>query len=169
MLNNNRLHEIWRKYYWFIFFELIFGFILLLTVLASFESSFPMLAILSRKILAPLCHQRPDRSFAGLGLCARCFSIYLTLFLGSLLGLAIGYSKLGRIPLWVKILLAIPMPINGALPYFNAAYDTPSWFRSLTGVLFSFAIISFFFPIIDRLNREIIELQDKAREGKLNH
>ncbi len=167
MIKSDKLKGIWREYYWLIFFELAFGLIILLSILASFDNTIPKISHISRKVLAPLCHQRPERSFGDLGLCARCFSIYLTLFLGSLGGLAIGFSRLGRIPLWVKILLAIPMPINGVMPYFGAAYDTPSWFRSLTGILFSIAIITFFFPIIDRLNREIIELQDKQRHGQV--
>lgn len=154
-----------EKNYWILIFQI--GFILI--IIMAIISAFPGLgqcSVLAGKILAPFCHQRTDRSLYLLGhkigLCTRCFSLYLSMLFTSVIGSLIGFEKFKKIPLIILIVFFIVMPVDGISLFMIKGYSSPTLWRSFTGVLFGFAMIAFFFPIIDKLQKEIYELKQDA-------
>jgi uncharacterized membrane protein len=96
------------------------------------------------------CHQRPERSFFAWGMqlpvCARCFGIYLGMFLGTL-----AYpraSKGGMPPGWVILACAAPMVADGGSEFFGlqAGFNAV---RAFTGVLFGAVIPYYLIPAAD--------------------
>ena len=97
---------------------------------------------------APLCHQRPERSFRAFGfplaVCARCTGIYL----GSFLGLAAypfrrGFGAL-RLPRLAALAAATaPLAVDAAGQALGL-WDTPALIRLATGLLWG-SILPFYF------------------------
>lgn len=86
------------------------------------------------------CHCRPERSFhwhSGLPfpICARCT--------GEVAGMlcALVTVSLGRPPLWVLLILLIPMVVDGSVQLLTA-YESNNRRRFVTGLLFGYAFFA---------------------------
>lgn len=99
-----------------------------------------------------VCAQIPSHSFYilghQLGLCARNFSIYTSMFLGSLL-FVLTKKRLPGIPWWFWVLLILPMAWDGTTQMFGLREST--WIlRLVTGALFGFGNVWFALPLIQK-------------------
>jgi uncharacterized membrane protein len=97
---------------------------------------------------APLCHQRPERSFRAFGqplaVCARCTGIYL----GAFLGLAVypfrrGFSTLRLPPLAALAAVSAPLAVDAAGRVLGL-WDTPAVIRLATGMFWG-SILPYYF------------------------
>ncbi|MCK5832908.1 DUF2085 domain-containing protein [bacterium] len=99
--------------------------------------------------LKPLCHQLPDRSFFILdhkmGLCARCFGIFGGMSFFGILSLVL--KRKLSLPLWAMFALVAPMAIDGSAQLFGL-WSTGNLMRFITGILASFGIVFWIYPII---------------------
>ena len=99
-----------------------------------------------------VCAQVPSHSFYifghQLGLCGRNFSIYTSMFLGSLV-FVLSKKRLPGIPWWLWILMILPMAWDGITQMFGWREST--WeLRVITGTLFGLGNIWFVLPLIQR-------------------
>jgi uncharacterized membrane protein len=99
-----------------------------------------------------VCAQIPSHSFYmfghQLGLCARNFSIYTSMFLGSL-AFVISKKRLPGIPWWFWILLMLPMAWDGTTQMFGLRES--DWIlRLVTGTLFGLGNIWFALPLMHK-------------------
>ncbi|GAC1632361.1 MAG: hypothetical protein NVS4B7_19980 [Ktedonobacteraceae bacterium] len=137
---------------------------IMLGLLIAIAIAIPFLSYLGLDIIAkPLffslhlvCAQIPSHSFFilghQLGLCARNFSIYASMFLGSL-AFAMSKKRLPGIPWWLWILMILPMAWDGITQMFGWREST--WeLRLLTGALFGLANVWFALPLIQRALNE---------------
>ena len=103
--------------------------------------------------LHTLCAQIPSHSFYifghQLGMCARNFSIYSSMFAGSLI-FVLSKKRLPGIPWWFWILMILPMAIDGTTQMFGWREST--WeLRVITGTLFGLGNVWFALPLIQKL------------------
>ncbi|HLG76226.1 MAG TPA: DUF2085 domain-containing protein [Ktedonobacteraceae bacterium] len=99
-----------------------------------------------------VCAQIPSHSFYifghQLGLCARNFSIYASMFVGSLI-FVLSKKRLPGIPWWLWVLLILPMAVDGTTQMFGLRES--SWeLRLLTGTLFGLGNVLFALPLMQR-------------------
>ena len=99
-----------------------------------------------------VCAQIPSHSFYifghQLGLCARNFSIYTSMFIGSLI-FVLSKKRLPGIPWWIWVLMILPMAIDGITQMFGLREST--WvLRVITGTLFGLGNIWFVLPFIQK-------------------
>lgn len=138
-----------------------------LLVLVAF--SIPFLSYFGMDVIAkPLffslhyvCAQIPSHSFYilghQLGMCARNFSIYASMFVGSLI-FSLSKKRLPGIPWWVWVLLILPMAWDGTTQMFGLREST--WeLRVLTGILFGFGSVWFVLPFMHRTLLETTPVQ----------
>jgi uncharacterized membrane protein len=102
--------------------------------------------------LHSVCAQIPSHSFYilghQLGLCARNFAIYTSMFLTSIV-FGLSKKRLAGIPWWVFVLLALPMAWDGTTQMFGLREST--WeLRLLTGMLFGVGSIWFTLPFMQK-------------------
>jgi uncharacterized membrane protein len=97
---------------------------------------------------APLCHQRPERSFRAFGyplaVCARCTGIYV----GALIGLAAypfrrGFDALKLPRLSALAAVSAPLALDAA-GHVLGLWDSPAVIRMATGLLWG-SILPFYF------------------------
>ncbi len=126
--------------YWAHIITAILGTLVLIAIAIPFLSYLGLDAI-ARPLFYALhyvCAQIPAHSFYilghQLGLCARNFSIYTSMFLGSLI-FVLSKKRLPGIPWWVWILFILPMALDGTTQMFGLREST--WYlRVITGTLF---------------------------------
>jgi uncharacterized membrane protein len=99
-----------------------------------------------------VCAQIPSHSFYifghQLGLCARNFSIYTSMFIGSLI-FVLSKKRLPGIPWWIWVLMILPMALDGITQMFGLREST--WvLRVITGTLFGLGNIWFVLPFIQK-------------------
>jgi len=99
-----------------------------------------------------VCAQIPSHSFYifghQLGMCARNFSIYASMFIGSLI-FVLSKKRIPGIPWWLWILMILPMAIDGTTQMFGLREST--WeLRILTGTLFGLGNVWFALPLIQK-------------------
>ncbi|MBA2395978.1 MAG: DUF2085 domain-containing protein [Ktedonobacteraceae bacterium] len=99
-----------------------------------------------------VCAQIPSHSFYiyghQLGLCARNFSIYTSMFLGSL-AFVISKKRFPGIPWWLWILMMMPMAWDGITQMFGLRES--DWIlRLVTGTLFGLGNIWFALPLMHK-------------------
>lgn len=132
--------------------------ILGLLVLAAL--SVPFLSYLGLDVIAKpifyslhyVCAQIPSHSFYilghQLGMCARNFSIYTSMFLGSLI-FSLTKKRLPGIPWWVWVLMILPMALDGGTQMFGLREST--WIlRVITGTLFGLGSVWFVLPLMQK-------------------
>jgi len=105
-----------------------------------------------------ICAQIPSHSFYlfgyQLGLCARNFSIYFSMFLGSLI-FVLSKKRIPGIPWWMWILLSLPMAWDGFTQMFGLREST--WeLRVITGVLFGLGSVWFALPLMHKTLMETV-------------
>ncbi|GHO45527.1 DUF2085 domain-containing protein [Ktedonospora formicarum] len=113
------------------------------------------LDVISKPIFYTLhyvCAQIPSHSFYifghQLGMCARNFSIYASMFVGSLIFTLSG-NRMRGIPWWAWILLMVPIALDGFTQMFGLRES--SWeLRLLTGTLFGFGNVWFALPMMQK-------------------
>lgn len=99
-----------------------------------------------------VCAQIPAHSFYvfghQLGLCARNFSIYTSMFTGSLI-FVLTKKRMPGIPWWFWILLMLPMALDGITQMFG--WRESDWIlRIVTGTLFGVGNIWFALPLMQK-------------------
>ena len=137
---------------------ILLGLLVLSAIAVPFLSYFGFDA-LSKSIFFSLhyvCAQVPSHSFYilghQLGLCARNFSIYTSMFLTSVV-FVISKKRLPGIPWWVWILMILPMALDGTTQMFGLREST--WqLRMITGTLFGIGSIWFVMPFMQKTIEE---------------
>jgi uncharacterized membrane protein len=140
--------------YWALFLTVILGLLVFIALAVPFLSYFGFDA-LSKQLFFSLhyvCAQIPSHSFYifghQLGLCARNFSIYASMFVGCLI-FVLSKKRMPGIPWWVWILLMVPMAWDGTTQMFGLRES--DWIlRLLTGTLFGFGNIWFVLPFMQK-------------------
>jgi len=105
-----------------------------------------------------VCAQIPSHSFYilghQLGLCARNFSIYTSMFIGSFIFL-LAKKRMRGIPWWLWILMMVPMALDGTTQLFG--WRESDWMlRVVTGALFGAGNIWFALPLMQKSLTETI-------------
>jgi len=108
-----------------------------------------------------VCAQIPSHSFYifghQLGMCERNFSIYASMFIGSLI-FVLSKKRIPGIPWWIWILMILPMAIDGTTQMFGLREST--WeLRVLTGTLFGLGNVWFALPLIQKTILESLPTQ----------
>lgn len=141
----------------------VLGILVFAALSVPFLSYFGLDAI-SKQIFYTLhlvCAQIPSHSFYifghQLGMCARNFSIYTSMFIGSLI-FVLSKKRIPGIPWWLWILLILPMAIDGTTQMFGLREST--WeLRVLTGTLFGLGNVWFALPLIQKTILESLPTQ----------
>ncbi len=144
--------------YWAIMAMLLLGLLVLSAIAVPFLSYFGLDSF-SKSIFFSLhyvCAQIPSHSFYilghQLGMCARNFSIYASMFLTSVV-FVISKKRLPGIPWWVWVLMILPMALDGTTQMFGLREST--WqLRLLTGTLFGVGSIWFTLPFMQKTIEE---------------
>lgn len=139
---------------WANLITLALGLLVLIAISIPFLSYFGLDAIAKPLFfsLHYVCAQIPSHSFYilghQLGLCARNFSIYTSMFLGSLV-FALSKKRLPGIPWWLWILMILPMAWDGTTQMFGLRES--DWIlRLVTGTLFGLGNIWFALPMMQK-------------------
>ena len=140
--------------YWDTVIMLVLGVLVLSALAVPFLSYFGFDSF-SKSIFFSLhyvCAQIPSHSFYilghQLGMCARNFSIYTSMFLTSVV-FVLSKKRLPGIPWWVWVLMILPMALDGTTQMFGLREST--WqLRLLTGTLFGVGSIWFLLPFMQK-------------------
>ncbi len=108
-----------------------------------------------------VCAQIPSHSFYvfghQLGMCARNFSIYASMFIGSLI-FVLSKKRIPGIPWWIWVLMILPLALDGTTQMFGWREST--WeLRVLTGTLFGLGNVWFALPLIQKTILESLPAQ----------
>lgn len=149
--------------YWATMITCVLGVLVFAALSVPFLSYFGLDAI-SKQIFFALhmvCAQIPSHSFYifghQLGMCARNFSIYASMFVGSLI-FVLSKKRIPGIPWWLWILMILPMAIDGTTQMFGLREST--WeLRVLTGTLFGLGNVWFALPLIQKTILESLPAQ----------
>ncbi|MDQ6644139.1 MAG: DUF2085 domain-containing protein [Chloroflexota bacterium] len=159
----NKMLGEWLLNYWAIIITIVLGLIVVTAVSIPFLSYFGLDAIAKPLffLLHFVCAQVPSHSFYifghQLGLCERNFSIYLSMFLGSL-AFVLSKKRMPGLPWWLWIFLLLPMVWDGTTQMFGWREST--WIlRIVTGTLFGLGNIWFVLPLIQKSLDETATLQ----------
>jgi len=140
--------------YWAHIITIVLGVLVFIAISVPFLSYFGLDAIAKPLFFALhyVCAQIPSHSFYvmghQLGLCARNFSIYASMFLVSL-AFVLSKKRLPGIPWWVWVLMMLPMAIDGTTQMFGLREST--WYlRVITGTLFGVGNIWFALPLMHK-------------------
>ena len=114
-----------------------------------------------------VCAQIPSHSFYifghQLGMCARNFSIYASMFVGSLI-FVLSKKRIPGIPWWLWILMILPIAIDGTTQMIGLREST--WeLRVLTGTLFGLGNVWFALPLIQKTILESLPTQSLNRNA----
>jgi uncharacterized membrane protein len=140
--------------YWAHVITAILGTLVLIAIAIPFLSYLGLDAI-ARPLFYALhyvCAQIPAHSFYvlghQLGLCARNFSIYASMFLGCLV-FVLSKKRLPGIPWWLWLLFMVPMALDGTTQMFGLREST--WYlRVITGTLFGLGNVWFALPLMQK-------------------
>ncbi len=149
--------------YWALMITCVLGVLVFAALSVPFLSYFGLDGI-SKQIFFTLhlvCAQIPSHSFYifghQLGMCARNFSIYTSMFIGSLI-FVLSKKRIPGIPWWVWVLMILPMAIDGTTQMFGLREST--WqLRVITGTLFGLANVWFALPLIQKTILESLPAQ----------
>jgi len=150
---------VWMLSYWATVITVVLGLIVAIALSIPFLSYFG-LDVIAKPLFYSLhfiCAQVPSHSFYiyghQLGLCARNLSIYVSMFLGSLV-FVLSKKRMPGLPWWLWVLMLLPMALDGTTQMFGWREST--WIlRVVTGTLFGLGNIWFVLPLIqDTLDEE---------------
>jgi len=152
--------------HWATMITYVLGILVFAALSVPFLSYFGLDAI-SKQIFFALhmvCAQIPSHSFYifghQLGMCARNFSIYASMFVGSLI-FVLSKKRIPGIPWWLWILMILPMAIDGTTQMFGLREST--WeLRILTGTLFGLGNVWFALPLIQKTILESLPAQSSS-------
>ncbi len=144
--------------YWALMITIALGTIVLAAISVPFLAYFG-LDVISKPIFFALhliCAQIPSHSLYilghQLGMCARNFSIYASMFVGSL-AFVISKKRLPGIPWWFWVVLMLPIAYDGLTQMFGLRESTGA-LRVLTGSLFGLGNVWFALPFIQKTLNE---------------
>src|SRR5487761_561111 len=144
--------------YWAHIITTVIGCVVAIAIAVPFLSYFGLDAISKPLfyVLHFVCAQIPAHSFYilghQLGLCARNFSIYASMF-GTGLVFILTKKRLPGIPWWMWGILALPMAWDGLTQMFGLREST--WeLRVITGTLFGAGCMWFVLPYIQKILNE---------------
>ena len=140
--------------YWAHIITIALGILVFIALSVPFLSYFG-LDVIAKPLFYALhfvCAQIPSHSFYifghQLGMCERNFTIYSSMFLGSLV-FVLTKKRLPGIPWWVWILMILPMALDGTTQMFGLREST--WYlRVLTGSLFGLGNVWFALPLMQK-------------------
>jgi uncharacterized membrane protein len=140
--------------YWATIITSVLGILVFAALSVPFLSYFGLDGI-SKQIFFSLhmvCAQIPSHSFYifghQLGMCARNFSIYASMFIGSLI-FVLSKKRFPGIPWWIWVLMILPLALDGTTQMFGWREST--WeLRVLTGTLFGLGNVWFALPLIQK-------------------
>ena len=140
--------------YWAHIITVVLGTLVFIAISIPFLSYFG-LDVIAKPLFYALhfvCAQIPSHSFYifghQLGMCERNFTIYTSMFLGSLV-FVLTKKRLPGIPWWVWLLMILPMALDGTTQMFGLREST--WYlRILTGSLFGLGNIWFALPLMQK-------------------
>ena len=152
--------------YWATIITLVLGILVFAALSVPFLSYFGLDGI-SKQIFFALhlvCAQIPSHSFYifghQLGMCARNFSIYASMFIGSLI-FVLSKKRIPGIPWWVWVLMILPLALDGTTQMFGWREST--WeLRVLTGTLFGLGNVWFALPLIQKTILESLPVQSST-------
>jgi uncharacterized membrane protein len=140
--------------YWAHIITIALGTLVSIAIAIPFLSYFGLDAIAKPLfyMLHYVCAQIPSHSFYifghQLGLCERNFTIYMSMFLGSL-AFVLTKKRLPGIPWWVWVLMILPMALDGTTQMFGLREST--WYlRMITGTLFGLGNVWFALPLMQK-------------------
>jgi uncharacterized membrane protein len=150
-------------HHWATMITYVLGILVFAALSVPFLSYFGLDGI-SKQIFFALhmvCAQIPSHSFYifghQLGMCARNFSIYASMFIGSLI-FVLSKNRIPGIPWWIWILMILPMALDGTTQMFGLREST--WeLRVLTGTLFGLGNVWFALPLIQKTIIESLPAQ----------
>ena len=152
--------------YWANVLTIVLGMLVATALAIPFLSYFGLDAIAKPLFFALhyVCAQVPSHSFFiyghQLGLCARNFSIYTSMFIASLI-FVLTRKRLPGIPWWIWVLMILPMAWDGITQMFGLREST--WvLRAITGTLFGLGNIWFVLPLIQKTLDETPPVQRPA-------
>jgi uncharacterized membrane protein len=144
--------------YWALLITIILGIIVLAALSVPFLSYLGLDSIAKPIFFAlhAICAQIPSHSFYILGhqlcMCERNFSIYASMFAGSLI-FTLSKKRLPSIPWWIWVLMILPIAFDGITQMFGLREST--WqLRILTGTLFGLGNMWFALPFIQKTLKE---------------
>ena len=159
---NQALGE-WLLNSWATIITIVLGVIVATALAIPFLSYFG-LDVIAKPLFFSLhfiCAQVPSHSFYvfghQLGLCERNLSIYISMFLGSLV-FVLSKKRMPGLPWWLWILMLLPMAWDGITQMFGWREST--WvLRIVTGTLFGLGNIWFVLPLIQKSLVETLPAQ----------
>ncbi len=133
---------------------IVLGLIVLIAISIPFLSYFGLDSVAKPLFYALhyVCAQIPSHSFYifghQLGLCARNFSIYTSMFLGSLV-FVLRKKRLPGIPWWLWVLMCLPIALDGFTQMFGLRES--DWvLRVITGTIFGLGNVWFALPMMQK-------------------
>jgi uncharacterized membrane protein len=153
----------WLLNYWATVITVVLGLIVAIALSIPFLWYFGLDAIAKPLfiLLHFICAQVPSHSFYlfghQLGLCERNLSIYVSMFIGSLV-FVLSKKRMPGLPWWLWILMLLPMVWDGTTQLFGWREST--WIlRIVTGTLFGLGNIWFVLPMIQKTLDETPQAQ----------
>lgn len=132
----------------------VLGLLVLIAISIPFLSYFGLDSIAKPLFYALhyVCAQVPSHSFYifghQLGLCARNFSVYTSMFLGSLV-FVLTKKRLPGIPWWLWVLMCLPIALDGFTQMFGLRES--DWvLRVITGTIFGLGNVWFALPLMQK-------------------
>jgi uncharacterized membrane protein len=158
--------------YWATMITAALGILVFAALSVPFLSYFGLDGI-SKQIFYSLhlvCAQIPSHSFYifghQLGMCARNFSIYASMFIGGLI-FVLSKKRFPGIPWWIWVLMVLPLALDGTTQMFGWREST--WeLRVLTGTLFGLGNVWFALPLIQKTILESTPSANSSRQEALN-
>ncbi len=154
-LVNNFLVE-----YWAHIIMIVLGSLVFIALAIPFLSYFGLDSIAKPLFFALhyVCAQIPSHSFYlfghQLGLCARNFSIYTSMFLGSLI-FVLTKKRIPGIPWWIWVLMLLPIAWDGLTQM--VGWRESTWvLRVVTGSLFGLGNVWFALPLMQKSLQETL-------------
>jgi uncharacterized membrane protein len=149
--------------YWATIIASVLGILVFAALSVPFLSYFGLDGI-SKQIFYSLhlvCAQIPSHSFYifghQLGMCARNFSIYASMFIGSVI-FVLSKKRFPGIPWWIWVLMILPLALDGTTQMFGWREST--WeLRVITGTLFGLGNVWFALPLIQKTILESLPTQ----------
>jgi len=145
---------------------LILLFIIVSSLLTPFIKNLNMLKLYKfiNILNSKICHQYPPRCLSlfnnNIGLCARCFAFYTTMFFYTLINLFIDFHIDKRTKSYIFIVLISPLIIDGITQYFQIREST-FFLRTVTGIMggigVSVILIPFYCNFFKAENKKIFE------------
>lgn len=152
----------WLMDQWASIITLLLGLLVFTAITIPFLSYFGLDAIAKPLFftLHYVCAQIPSHSFYifghQLGLCARNFSIYTSMFITSLV-FVLSKKRMPGIPWWIWVLMMLPMAWDGITQMFGLRES--DWIlRLITGTLFGVGNIWFALPLMHKTLQETTPL-----------